>query len=229
MDPGVADAHVVPSGVAPLLRALQRHADPEEEAWRVAATYAQDGESLQTLLDDLDRGCAALGEVDAAPHVMRSVAVAWSETFLSELGRIGCTDELTGLASRHHLQTRLRDPVNSGTTTPRALLVVELRRDPRQEEHPGAHALMQSMGLVDAAVAVRRVVGPTEPPARLTARRCALLVDRGLLVTDLPTRVEREVEQHLRRRETGMTAHVWAEGLPADPDQAAAVVDELCR
>jgi hypothetical protein len=196
--------------------------------WEVATCYALDGESLQTLLDDLDQAfsLASLPAPDAA--LIRSIALAWSDSFLGLYSRITCVDPLTGLASRQHLQTHI-----AGLYTPMphgrwVIIVIETDHHPRAIEVSDSPArLADTIGMTVLASAVGGELVRGELMAALSIRRCGVVAPRDERLPDLVLRLQEQAHRSLNS--CSRTARVWVEGLPATAEAAASLIDELCR
>lgn len=216
------------SQLAALVDARRRGVPLHEQVWEAAARYALDGESLQSLLDDLDQAfsVALLPAPDAA--LVRSIALAWSDSFLGLYSRITCVDPLTGLASRQHLQMHVAGLYESAPCGRWVIIVIETARHPHAievSEFPGPLADAVHMTVLRSAVGSELVRG--ELVAALSSRRCGIVAPRDVSLPGLVLRLQEQVRESLGPR-LG-TVRVWVEGLPTTATAAASLVDELCR
>lgn len=216
------------SPLAALVDARRRGAPLDEVVWEAATCYALDGESLQTLLDDLDQAfsLASLPAPDAA--LVRSVALAWSDSFLGLYSRITCVDPLTGLASRQHLQTHVAGLYSSVPRGRWAIIVIETdhhRRAIAVSDSP--EQLAEAVGMTVLASVVGGELARGELLAALSIRRCGVVASRDEHLPDLVLRLQEQAQRSLGSQ--NCTARVWVEGLPATAEAAASLIDELCR
>lgn len=216
------------SRLASVVDARRRGASLHEEVWQAASCYALDGESLQTLLDDLDEAFsrASLRAPDAA--LVRSIALAWSDSFLGLYSRITCVDPLTGLASRQHLQAHVASLYASAPQCRWAIIVIDTYR------RPGAVAvgdasqqLAAAVGTTILASAVGGALVRGEVMAALSSSRCGVVAPRDEQLMTLALRLQERAQRSLDPE--SVSVRVWVEGLPATAQAAASVVDELCR
>jgi hypothetical protein len=190
----------------------------------VGRSLAQDGASLDEVLDDLN--ATTLSVAGRAPTYAeaRALSVAWSEGTLAYLHQLSCEDPLTGLASLAHVRSRLSElyrGVQSKLTDTHALVVADLPQD-----RPGrgdGDTLSRTMRLVHLGEAARSVFSGPETIGRLGCNRVVVVVERE---PQLGRRVA------IMRRMLGALDHptrVWIEGLPPSDTGAAHLLDELAR
>ncbi len=213
----------VPSQLTALVAAWAGDGDVADAVWELGSLYALDGESLQALLDDVDGTRAACRLPPAELHLVRSLALAWSEAALGRYARLTCTDPLTGLATAQHLQTQVVGLSRTGQSPAWALVIIDI--GPRASSGatsavpPGVFELVS---LAEVAAVVADEVAADATVARLASRRCAALVPREE-ASGLVTRVDGPIQKHAR------ATRIWIERLPEEPAQAASLIDELCR
>lgn len=213
----------VPLRMATLCAAWRGDGDTADAVRDVGSSYALDGDSLQVLLDDVDLARAASRLPSADLTLVRALALAWSEAALGRYARLTCTDPLTGLATAQHLQTL----VVSLTRTPRfgawALVIVQTgSRMSSIDTASVPGGLFELVSLSEVTAVVAREVTIDAIVARLTSRRCAVLVPQDE-ASRLAKRIDGRLRGHFR------SARVWIERLPDEPAQTASLIDELCR
>ena len=72
-------------------------------------SLAQDGASLDEVLQGLRATTQLVSGADPAFADVQAIATAWSEATLAYLHRLSCEDPLTGLASLAHVRSRLSE------------------------------------------------------------------------------------------------------------------------
>ncbi|HEU5045863.1 MAG TPA: hypothetical protein VFT75_17205 [Nocardioidaceae bacterium] len=196
----------------------------------VGRDVARDGASLGEALDGLRATFHLLGAGSPDFAATHELAVAWSEATLEYLHQLSCEDPLTGLASLAHVRTRLaelyRDAEQTDVCvqTSHALVVVELRFLPAQ---PAAElAFTRALRLVRVAEAIRAVFSGGETIGRVGTEKAVVLVPRS---ADLGTSVK-VLREFLGDLDLGAAdTRLWIEGLPASPDSAGRLLDDLAR
>lgn len=208
--------------VAALVSAVLERTDVEQQVWAAARRYALAAEPLQVLLDDVDASLAAVGAAPADATLLRRVAVAWSEVFLTQFGRVTCVDPLTGLETRQHLLRHLQSQNRDGGGEGWSLLVIDLRAASPDVAVSSVEALSVSMALVDAAEVVRPlVVG--DHVVSLSPYRCAGLLRRS-------TAQDRALEVASRlRHSVGLVPRVWVLDVPAEASALPAFLAEAAH
>jgi GGDEF domain-containing protein len=218
-----ARGQAVPLRMAALCAAWRRGGDIIDAVWEVGSLYALDGDGLQVLLDDVDVARAASRLPPADLALVRSLALSWSEAALGRYTKLTCTDPLTGLATAQHLQTQVVSLARKRRFGAWSLVIVET--GPRRSSIDTASVpggLFELVSLSEVATVVAREVTVDAIVARLTSRRCAALVPQDE-ASRLVERINAQVRGHF-----GST-RVWIERLPDGPDQAASLIDEICR
>ena len=209
--------------MAALCAAWRGDGDTVDAVWEVGSAYALDGDSLQLLLDDVDvaRAASRLPRADLA--LVRALALAWSEAALGRYLKLTCTDPLTGLATAQHLQTQVVSLARKRTFGAWALVIVET--GPMVSSIDMASipdGLFELVSLSEVASVMAREVSSDATVARLTSRRCAVLVPQDE-ASRLVERIDAQLGGHLG------SIRMWIERLPHEPDQAASLIDEICR
>lgn len=198
------------------------------EACEVAGrALAQDGASLDEVLESLQVAYQAVLGTDPAYADIRAISMAWSEATLAYLHQLSCEDPLTGLASLAHVRSRLseiyRGQFRAGKS-PRdthALVVADLPLD--RPEIGDGDTISRALRLVRLGEAARTVFNGTETIGRLGTNRIVVVVDRD---AQLGRRVA------IMRKMLGMAefpTRVWIEGLPVADHGAVGLLDELAR
>lgn len=196
----------------------------------VGRDVARDGAALGEALDGLRTTFDLVLGVEPDFASVEALSVAWSEATLEFLHDLSCEDPLTGMASLAHLRTRVDELYREADQTgelvsgTHALVVVEMAAHdlPRRAEHQFTRALH----LVQVARMMRAVFAGGETIARLGADR-AVVVVRRLPQLGGSVAMLRDLLADL---ELGATdVRVWIEGLPATPDSAPRLLDELSR
>lgn len=179
-------------------------------------------EALSRLRETFLEACGQEPSFDA----VQALVVAWSETTLSAVNQISCSDPMTGLASLPHLSSVLQSVFRAhqgGAQHPRdthALVVLDLSTSPVEDP------LGRALSFTRLGEAVRTVFAHGEPVARAGAHRVVALVRRD---ERLGARV-----RLLRRLSAGLdlggiSPRVWIEGLPTAEPACALLIDELAR
>ena len=199
------------------------------EACDVAGrSLAQDGASLDEVLQGLRDTSVAVTGAEPAFADLQAISVAWSEATLAYLHRVSCEDQLTGLSSLAHVRSRLSElyrcyDYGDGTIPhTHALVVLELPED-RPGNRVDPDHFSRSLRLARLGETARTVFPGAETIGRLGNHRVLVLAQRDdrlgrrtsllrtlLLSAPYPTRL-------------------WIEGLPATDDSAAVLLDELAR
>jgi GGDEF domain-containing protein len=196
----------------------------------VGGDVARDGAALGEALSGLRTTYALVRGTTPEFDATEALSVAWSEATLEYLHDLSCEDPLTGLTSLAHVRTRLaelyRDAEMSDLSVQHthALVVVALR--PRGREAVAEHHFTRALRLSQVAEAVRAVFSGGETIGRLGQNRAAALVARA---PDLGTTVSTLVEYLADLGLSPSEVRVWIEGLPASPDSASKILDELAR
>ncbi|WP_433870029.1 hypothetical protein [Saccharopolyspora sp. CA-218241] len=206
----------------------------------LGAARAEAGVGLAGALDDLAAfhaasapGAPAGLDLDAVPNWMvRALALGWAEvTARHAIGR-EVRDPLTGLATPGYLRTRLHEVyrwARAAGRTPadeHALITVSLR----VPDH--GHGYPRSMGMVLVAEVLRAVFDAGETVALLRASTAAVLAPRDRTLGVRCARVRHLAERKLAadpalRVPRPDPVSVSLEALPAEPDQACAMLAAL--
>ncbi len=222
--------HQLPMRFEVVGEALASGGDVNAACSVVGGDVARDGASLGEALSGLRTTYSLIRGSEPDFAATEALSVAWSEATLEYLHDLSCEDPLTGLASLAHVRTRLAEVYRDAeltdvsVQTSHALVVVSLRSSGREaiEEHHFSRALK----LCQVAEAIRAVFSGGQTIGRLGQNRAAALVSR---TPDLGTAVATLVE-YLDDLGLGATeARVWIEGLPAMPESASRLLDELAR
>ena len=210
--------------------ALMAGADVTAACAVVGRDVARDGAALGEALSGLRTTYdLVLGE-EPTFDATEALSVAWSDATLEYLHDLSCEDPLTGLASLAHVRTRLAEIYRDAETTAvsvqtsHALVIVQvcLRARPPVPEHHFTRALR----LVRVTETVRAVFSGGQTIGRLGLDRAVVLVPRA---ADLGSSVAL-LREFLRDLDLGAAeVRVWIEGLPASPDSATRLLDDLAR
>jgi hypothetical protein len=195
----------------------------------VGRGVAQDGASLGEALDGLRTTYAIVISTTPPFEASQALSVAWSEESLQYLHQLSCEDPLTGLASLAHVRTRLSEIYRDGDRSGRqpqgshALVVVELTPSLSSTVE---HVFTRVLRLVELSEAMRTVFSGGETIGRLGLHRAVAVVRRdpglGASVALLT--------EFLKDLDLGTALpRVWIEGLPANDESAARLLDELAR
>ena len=196
----------------------------------VGRDVARDGASLGEALDGLRATFHLLGAGSPDFPATQELAVAWSEATLEYLHQLSCEDPLTGLASLAHVRTRLAELYRDAEQTDvcvqasHALVVVELRF---AESQPAVElAFTRALRLVRVAEAIRAVFSGGETIGRVGTDKAVVVVPRSV---DLGTSVKLLREFLIDLDLGSADTRLWIEGLPASPDSAGRLLDDLAR
>lgn len=198
-------------------------------------SLAQDGRSLQEVLDGLRQTWLVIVGEEPAFADIAAICEAWSESTLSYLHQMSCEDPMTGIASLAHVRTRLSELYRGElrgegeVQTRYALVVADLlthEGHPQGLGLPPEDRLSRAMHLARLGDAARTVFPGAETIGRLGESRIVVLVSRG-------TRLGRRVAL-LRTFVSdldlpGLRSRVWIEGLPPTDEGAAMLLTELAR
>ncbi len=240
IEPARADDSYLPPTTAALLRAHATGGDIEAEVSGLARDYAEEGESLDAFLDDLE---ALLHGAELPPMtapLVRLAATAWADGLSEKINAFSCADPLTGLATVNHLQSFLDGlfraragevsvPTISDADADYAIVVVELGPRGVGESTRGLAKLAESLRIAIIAEEMRAGFASDEVLARLTDKRCAALV---LQSDDLPmrtARLKRSIGQRFQLGPHGFVCKVWIENLPREETASRQLVAELCK
>lgn len=196
----------------------------------VGGDVARDGAALGEALSGLRTTYALIRGTTPDFDAAEALSVAWSEATLEYLHDLSCEDPLTGLTSLAHVRTRLAEVYRDAELTDisvqnsHALVVVALRS--RGAEALLEHHFTRALRLSQVAEAVRAVFSGGQTIGKLGLNRAVALVNRS---QDLGTSVAMLAE-YLEDLDLGASdARVWIEGLPASPESASRLLDELAR
>lgn len=190
---------------------------------------AQDGASLDEVLEDLRTTALVVTGREPAYADVRTISVAWSEGTLAYLHQLSCEDPLTGLSSLGHVRSRLSELYRAqfrdtpGLQDTHALVVADLPHDRPGHLHGDGDTLSRTMRLVQLGEAARTVFASDQTIGRMGCNRIVVIVERD---AQLGRRVA------LMRKMLAMANHptrVWIEGLPSTDAGAAHLLDELAR
>lgn len=221
-------APTVPAGFEPLADALRYNGAAIAAAQEIGRQAAGDGSCLDDVLTDVALTYQAVpGVGEPAFEVVRAISTAWADASLRFLHAVSCEDPLTGLASLAHLRSKImetyREQARSGEPAPtHALVVVEIDAS----WSPASH-FDKLLRLVDVAECLRRVYTGDEAIGRLTASRAAAVVRRDDRLGPSLAALRGLLQDW--QAEGGAATRVWIEGLPAQPDSADLLLDELAR
>jgi GGDEF domain-containing protein len=210
--------------------ALVVAADTRPACAVVGRDVARDGAALGEALDGLRTTFDLVMGIEPDVASVEALSVAWSEATLEFLHGLSCEDPLTGLASFAHLRARLdemyreADQTGEAVSATHALVVVEMAAaDLRRRAQ---HQFTRALHLVQIARMVRAVFAGGETIGRLSPDR-AVVVVRRLPQLGASVAMLRELLDDL---DLGATeVRVWIEGLPASPESATSLLDELSR
>lgn len=188
---------------------------------------AQDGASLDEVLDGLRETSVSVTGQDPPFDAIRAISVAWSESTLAYLHQLSCEDPLTGLASLAHVRSRLSELYRghhpTGLADTHALVVADLPHDNPGHADCDGDTLSRTMRLVHLGESARSVFPGSQTIGRLGSNRIVVLVERD-------ERLGRRVA--IMRTMLGTVSYptrVWIEGLPGTDIGAAHILDELSR
>lgn len=214
--------------VTPLLEAHRLGEDLSAAAIEIAAQYARDGESLDTLLHDVGACLAIVGLPSPESDTLRRLSIAWAGEYSGRYDRITCVHEGSGPHSLHQLQSHVRTLLLGeqppaprgylGRSTAYALLVAEL---PAELVTP-AHIAMVGEELAEKSP-------PGTVIASLTSKRSVSLLRRTPATSELAGQIERSLTARLGIAHDDPRPRVWVEGLPDRVDVASQLVAELAR
>ena len=212
--------------------ALASGSSSVEQCSVVGWQLAQDGASLQEVLDGLRAtSLDVLGEEPTFEDIS-ALCAAWSESTLAYLHQMSCEDPMTGLTSLAHVRTRLSELYRGelraeGSTQQRyALVVADLPGDATGMAAPRDGHLSRAMRIGRLGEATRTVFAGTETIGRLGEHRVVVVVERSARLGRRVALLRKLLDQVDL---SGHTARVWIEGLPSTDNGAAMLLDELAR
>ncbi|WP_408897750.1 hypothetical protein ACJ5H2_01260 [Nocardioides sp. R1-1] len=227
----------VPPGCRELAEALIRDAGVHDAAVELGAAYARDGESLDACLADLDDTYVAV-EGDTAPlHVVRATALSWADAMQGRYHTLSCADPLTGVSSVQHLQTQVaalyhaaRDGWLVDADIARTHVLVVLELPPRRADlQRGFAAFEASLRRASAAELMTEKVSSCSQVAEVGPYRLVGLARRSPDLDRNLAAVVDELRLRLHLSPGGGSCRGWTEALPASPDSARTLLDELSR
>lgn len=190
------------------------------------------GVGLPESLDDLAALYLVLGVLVPPFHVVRAFTAGWADAGVAPVRTAACEEPLTGLATTSYLRTRLGEVYRSAVaenllvTETTSLLVLDASvatPDPWQR-------VARACVLADC---LREVFVGGEPLVVLGAGRVGALVHRNERLGATVARLRDLVDVRLLvaglDRSSRRPPRVWVEPLPADYDQALALLTELER
>lgn len=196
----------------------------------VGGDVARDGAALGEALSGLRTTYQLVLGTNPAFDATEALSVAWSEATLEYLHDLSCEDPLTGLTSLAHVRTRLAEVYREAELTDvsvqssHALVVVAVRF--RDQQAVVEHHFTRALRLCQVAEAIRAVFSGGQTIGRLGLNRAVALVAR---TPDLGTSVAL-LREYLGDLDFGTAdVRVWIEGLPASPESATRLLDELAR
>jgi hypothetical protein len=188
---------------------------------------AENGATLETVLDDLAATCRTAGGMAEPPFALvRAVAEGWSDAQTGYLHSLSCEDPLTRLATLHHVRTRLGDAYRAaareGGGPQVALVVVDVI-----DREAAMSRLDRTMRMVHVSEMLRTVYSGDETIGQVSGGRAVALVPRD----DQLARSVKGLRDLLAgwALRGGPTTRVWIEGLPGSLGAAVKVLDELAR
>ncbi|HEU5037832.1 MAG TPA: hypothetical protein VFT70_12560 [Nocardioides sp.] len=183
----------------------------------VGGDLARDGRTLAESLDALAATSLAVLGTEPGYAESRALATAWSDTMLGYLNDLSCDDPLTGLATRHHLRSRVSEVYRAGDHEAHALVVVASPPWPDD-------VLTRAMHDAQVGDTVRTVFAGAETVGSVGSGRVVVLADRD-------DRIGRRVGLLRRMLDGGSLprTRVWIEGLPGSDEAAGRLLDELTR
>lgn len=199
------------------------------EACDIAGRHlAQDGASLEEVLDGLQRTARIVTGTDPSYAAVRAISVAWSEGTLAYLHQLSCEDPLTGLSSMAHIRSRISEHYRAATrgatdlSLSHGLVVVDLPLD-RPGLVPAEEGFSRTLRLARVGQSARTVFDGSESIGRLGCSRVVVIVERD------PQLGRRVALLRLLLSSASFPTRVWIEGLPGSDAGAGQLLDELAR
>lgn len=194
----------------------------------VGRRLAEDGASLDEVLDALRQTTQAVLATDPAYDAVRAISIAWSEGTLAYLHQLSCEDPLTGLASLAHVRSRIaelyRAAARSGAdvTQSHALVVFDIPETIESLAAPDA-GFSRTLRLARVGQSAGTVFNGAGTIGRLGARRVVAVVERD------PNLGRRVALVRTLLASADFPTRAWIEGLPGSDEVAALLLDELAR
>jgi hypothetical protein len=198
----------------------------------VGRDLARDGASLHDGLESLRTTYRAVAGVDPSYDDVLALSQGWSESTLGFLHQISCADPMTGLATLHHLRTRLSDlyrvqhPSGARVRHSHALVVADLPSDPMGLDLDRVDTLTWSLRMARLGEAARTVFPGADTIAGVATRRVLVLTERDDRLGQRGSLLRRMVDT---LEVDGRHTRVWIEGLPPTDAGAVSLLDELAR
>ncbi len=215
-----------------LVEAVADGRDPVVPAELLGRARAEAGVGLPESLDDLAALYRVVGVLVPPFPVLRAFTAGWADAGVAPVRTAACEDPLTGLATASYLRTRLGEIYRAAVadaalvTDTTALLVLDASvatADPWQRVARGCV-------LADC---LREVFVGGEPLVVLGTGRVGAVVPRDEHLGGTVARLRDLVDVRLALagldRVSRRPPRVWVEPLPADFDQALALLTELAR
>ena len=198
----------------------------------LGAVRAEAGVGLPEALDDLAALYTVVSDTVPPFEVVRAFTGGWADAGVNPVRTASCQDAMTGLATTSYLRTRLAEVYRSAVadnvlvTDTMGLVILDasvMTTDPWQR-------LARVCVLADC---LRELFAGGESLVALGSGRVAALVPRGDDLNPMLTRLKDLVDVRLvvagLSRASRRPPRVWLEPLPADYDQALALLRELER
>jgi hypothetical protein len=215
-----------------LAEAVADGRDATVPAELLGAVRAEAGVGLPEALDDLAALYSVVGEPEPPFEVVRAFTGGWADAGINPVRAASCQDAMTGLATSSYLRTRLAEVYRSAVaenvlvTDTMGIVVLDasvMTTDPWQR-------LARVCVLADC---LRELFDGGESLVALGSGRVAALVPRGDDLGSVLARLKDLVDVRLvvagLSRASRRPPRVWLEPLPADYDQALALLRELER
>lgn len=226
---------LLPGQFLPVARALTDGQSAVGIVTGVASDYAQAGEGLPCLLDDLHAAYRALGLAGPGAAIVRSASEAWAESFMILFGRVSCEDPLTGLATANHLRLRLAELCRSSSSAGSpwssgdAYLLLEVllscsslgRYSPRLER-----AFRPELQLAVVGHAIRTVFPRTDTIASVGRHTVLAIAHESDCVDSSVQDLTRRAMDHLA---SGYSATVRVKPLPRSLGDVQRLIDQPNR
>jgi|BarGraIncu00222A_1022003.scaffolds.fasta_scaffold00004_12 hypothetical protein len=215
-----------------LAEAVADGRDATVPAELLGAVRAEAGVGLPEALDDLAALYTVVSQSVPPFEVVRSFTGGWADAGVNPVRTSSCQDAMTGLATSSYLRTRLAEVYRSAVadnvlvTDTMGIVILDasvMTTDPWQR-------LARVCVLADC---LREMFAGGESLVALGSGRVAALVPRGEDLNPMLTRLKDLVDVRLvvggLSRASRRPPRVWLEPLPADYDQALALLRELER
>lgn len=204
--------------------ALVAGASSVDACWAAGRTQAECGTSLGESLEGLRATTQLVVGREPLFEESHALSLAWSESMLSYLHGLSCSDPLTGLSTHAHLRERIGELY-------RDAVVDALGVDGAAVSRSHALVITDAGEALDPISAARRLtlLGQTARSVFAGSETIGQIGHSKVVVIAPRDEALAGRVALLRRMVASQTERVWIEGLPRTDASAVSLLDELAR